>query len=260
MVQQSPCIKVECATQLPDRLESLRNGCFTKNAQGYGYTSTTYTGVHIYPREGKDGCLWTLYIEGGSQNEKLWCRTYYSSVGNGWISTLGGPIVDQAWYVGDYPNTSYYLPMRCVDHRNMTMTQQANGDTQNELRGNLLTSLMNCFVEIRDETRANVKQLQDREMAIVKVAEERHTTGIQTLLHNTSIMSQDLRRHIESRITQELSVGMKTTEEQHKQFIENVEERLVAFDNEMQTEGTYRDTIYTQHEMATEQRLQECMW
>jgi len=128
-----------------------------------------------------------------------------------------------------------------------------------EYKGEVMAALMKCFVEIRDETRANIKTLQDRETSITRSLTERHAASIQTILDNTKIMTQELHQHIETRIAQETLNERTTTEEQQKQHIQNVTDQLEAFENSMQIEGVYRDSIYTEHELATEQRLQDCM-
>ena len=84
MVQPATYLQLHCDVVLPERLELVRRGRFVYNDADYTYTSTVYQQVRLHPKQCADGCIWLLYVDGGSANEKLWCRTYFASEANGW--------------------------------------------------------------------------------------------------------------------------------------------------------------------------------
>ena len=78
-----------------------------------------------------------------------------------------------------------------------------------------------------------------------------------TLPNNTDIIAQEMRKNIESRIAH--AFERTALREQGERVNLNLKTQLEQFENAMQVEGAYRDTVYTQYESATETRLQDRM-
>jgi len=237
-------------------LNHARGGKFYYNSYDHGYTMDKYKEIRIVPKNCSDGCVWIFYVVGGTINEMMWCRTYFTSECNGWLSKCGGPCASQTWYVGEYPNMVQYVPIRFVDGSTGSMIEQVDSVSNKPIM-DIIVNLTKSFLQFREETKEHNNTMKEREASLFKALTQRHDTDINTILENTKNIADNRCEFMEKNLMDMFKVERAIFDETAKIHICNVEEQLVGFEQAMEKEGTYRDSVYTDHVMATEKMVQD---
>jgi len=215
-----------------------------------------YKEIRIVPKSCSDGCVWIFHVVGGTINEMMWCRVYYTSECNGWLAKSGGPSTNQTWYVGEYPNMVRYVPIRFVDGSIGATIDQVD-TVSNKPITDVIGALTQSFLQFREETREYNKTMKERETSLFKALGQRHDSDINTILENSKNIAIDRCEFMEKHVVETLKIERAIFDETAKVHMCNVKEQLEGFEAAMEKEGTYRDSVYTDHIMATEKMVQD---
>lgn len=77
------------------------------------------------------------------------------------------------------------------------------------------------------------------------------------VLENSKTIATERCEMMEQHVTESFKIERTIFEETSKHSLDAVKKQLEGFESTMSKEGTYRDTVFTEHMMATETRLQD---
>ena len=257
MTKPAIYLQLDCSVQLPERLEHVRGGCFKYNESDYSYASDQYPQIRIDPISCSDGYIWIFYLQNGNSNERLWTRTYYASECNGWLALLSGRCASQAWYVGEYPSTPYYVPMRFIDASATMMIKQVDAVSSPKPISDLIAQLTKSFIDMREDNKKSVLDNQEKQETIFKALSQRHETDMQAVLNHNAKIATESFSMVEKHVAEALSSQSSSLEEKSKIHSDAVRMQMEKLEQAMQNESTFRDTVYTEHELGIEKRLQD---
>jgi len=244
MAQPSTCLFLQCQTQLPGRLDLVREGYFVRNDHDYSYTSKQYQQIRVVPNSLADGYIWTFSVEAGALNEKLCATIHFSSGCNGWLATECGPCALQEWKTGGYP-WSACVPMRFIDASVKLTPQKPITD--------MIQQLTQSVINLREDYK------KDRECheGTFKAICQRHETAVTNVLQHSATILAETRAMTEEHVQEALRIGNAISEERSKMHAAEIKARLDQFQTSMEGDATYRDTLHTEFQLATEARLQD---
>jgi len=234
--------------KLPGRLDYVRDGYFMRNDYDYSYTSKQYQQIRVVPKSFADNCVWVFSLEDGAPNEKLCATTYFSSECNGWLAIECGPCALQEWKTGEYP-WSAVVPMRFVDASVKLAPQKPITD--------MIQQLAQSVINLREDYKKDTYNNQERHEGIFKAICQRHETTVASVLQHSATIVADSRAMMEEHVQEALRIGNAFSEERSKLHAEEVKARLDQFQASMEGDATYRDTLHTEFQLATEARLQD---
>ena len=245
MVQPSFCLLLECQAQLPERLDWVRGGYFTYNDGDHSYTSRQYS---VIPKSFADGCVWTFSLEGGASNETLCTTTYFSSECNGWLATGCGACAAQHWTIGGY-RAGASVPMRFIDASVKLAPRRPITD--------MIQQLTAQIANIREDYKKDAGNNNERHEGILRAICQRHDTDMTSVLRCNAQLVTESRAMMENHVHEALQIENATLEERNKMHAASVKTQLEHFQASMEGDATYRDTLYTEHQLAVEKRLQD---
>ena len=166
----------------------------------------------------------------------------------------GGYDPQQTWFRGDYPCTAEMVPMRFVDASVTQIISTVDQALQAPSSG-FVDQLSKSFANLRDEYKKKLVAVQEHQTGMFQALSQRHATDMKAVLqHNAKIATESFAM-MEKHVTEALKNQQSSQEAQRKIEMENVSHQLEDIQETMRKEGTYRDTVFTEHEMSTDQRL-----
>ena len=122
---------------------------------------------------------------------------------------------------------------------------------------NLIQELTKSFVDLREETKLDARNSQQRQEGIFKALCQRHETDMTNVLQYNAKLVTESRAIMEKHMQEALRMESASFEERNKMHAADVKAQLDHFQTTMEVDATYRDTLYTDHQLATEKRLQD---
>ena len=249
MAQPSTCLLLECQeVQLPGRLNYVRGGYFTRNDHDYSYTSKQYQQIRVVSKSFSDQCVWMLSLEGATLNETLCATTCFSSECNGWLAVERGPCAWQQWKIGGYP-WGAPVSMRFVDASVKLAPQKPITD--------MIQQLTRSVVDLREDYKKDTYNNQERQEGIFKAICQRHETTVTNVLQHSATIVAESRTMMEEHVQEALRIEIAVSEERSKMHAAEIKAQLDQFQASAEVGATYRETIYTDHQLATDKRLQD---
>jgi len=246
MSRPSTHLFLESQSQLPGRLDFIRGGFFTYDENTSSYISRQHPQIRVVSHTLADCYAWALSIDGGTQCEKLWTKTSFVSASEGWLATQSGALSVQHWYIGDVNQYGgSYVPMQFVD---ASIKQVPSPPAK--LPNDLIAQLMQNFITLRDDN----KKYQE---SILEAVIQRHETEMRNMFHTNSKSIEESRTMMERHVQEALKNESNHFEERNKMLEKGMHSQLEHFEKVMENDAAYRDTLFTEHVLSTQQQVGE---